>query len=1288
MASFSRCKKKYRKQFSDAELSVIEAMATQHVENGEPQEKAYVYAVEDILDIFDEDLKQAQGAIGEQQEPGQVTKEETYPATVSPEGDASAVRTEAVKSDVPSVQTVTAPSQARPAFDEESAQVKEEPGSLTKANDKESIAKDRKAYHDFKLGKNVDEQIKPQAEEKETGSGLFFRLHGQGPRKFEMVRNLDRNEADLPEERYYEVKDVQTGRIEVVEENDLKPIGDKSKAWMAEPKFSRSSTQGQTVSEVEQAISSNAKIKKMMDAGKLKVVATADEFPVGSVRINIIDPETGTKHLGAGTYLDDKDIIYLAADAIPAGQELNFVQHEAFHRASVNGETKPILAELGRIEKMAGKKGAVADWFMKARESAQVDKDAPHYIEEIGAYAVSNYQESPNIIKRWVDKLIAKVKLVLFRTFGTVPSKLDPAFLREVAITGLNAGKAYHVSHVGEMVPKFSRVAPIIEEMFDVPEKHTVATAIKGAFDPLKFKKANVKKTISKARTQLIDRLHPIEALGDVPYKLHSLLNNTHAILGAFLQHGKLSWKDQALIIEGQKNEGFLPWLHSLGEDGRNLFYWIAAKRAEKLEVEGRENWLTADKRKEILDTQVFKGLSPQERSAKEKEFEKLNDKFQEYNQNVIDVAIEAGLLSKNQTDAWMRDFYLPFYRILEDEATHDEFLQGPFKQKKYISAQIKRLKGGEEKIGDPLENILRNWTHLIQESQRNVARKAADEVAISMGLAEVVPGNELFKSPGARRENSIVSHQENGKAVFVKHNDIDLFEALSNVNAKAFDSKFLRLLTGAKRLLTDAATFTISFRIANMVKDTVHTAVVSKSFKPIYDTARGFIKVWKESPEYIALSASGGGFSNGYIESGDPKAMARGIEKILAREGKGARGLILDTLRRILEFWKKVGTVSEMAARVQLYSNLRMEGESHMEAAFRARDLLDFYKSGASNSVRVIMATTPFLNARIQGLDRLYRGAKEDKLAFFTKGAIVAGASLLLWSLFKDDERYKELEDWEKWQYHHFWIGDNHYRIPKAFEVGAIFSSLFESAANVANETEDMEFFGRFLLHTLTQTFSMSFPAAFGPSIEAYANKSFFTGRPIESMGMKKLPPGERSEPWTPELLKDLGEGLNISPKMMQHLILGHTSAFGAMFLTVADAFYREATDAAPRPAMRIEDVPGVGRFVRSEDSKTKYTTRYYEFAKDVDELAATISNYKNIGDFKMARQVARENRDILRHKKYVNKTKLILSGIRKEEKRVWASDLDPEIKKEKLRLLFKQKNKVLQESYKRTHR
>jgi hypothetical protein len=872
-------------------------------------------------------------------------------------------------------------------------------------------------------------------------------------------------------------------------------------------------------------------------------------------------------------------------------------------------------------------------------------------------------------------------------------------------------------------------VGPAVTEAFDVPEQHSLATTLKNSLKPGTMTREDVSGYLDAARTRLIDRLHPIKTLGPVAYKLHSLLGNTHAVFATFLHHGKLQWLDQALTIT-EKDKGFLPWFHSLGKDGRDFFYWLATKRAEVLEGEARENWLTDEKREAIRE-EIFAGMSGEQRAAKEKRFEQLNKEFQQFNANVLDIAIEAGLITEEQRNSWTRDFYLPFYRIMEDQATREEMLQGPRKYKKHVSAQIRRLKGGEEKLGDPLENVLRNWFHLIQESQRNVARAEAATVAVDQGLAEEISKKELLKIVGSkttkrygirrkgnervsryfdsreaaeanlregyeivekrdtqvifgRKEDfAIMSYQREGQTVYLRVNDPSLYDALTDVNAKAFDSKTLKLMMFSKRLLTMGATFTPAFRIANMIRDTVHSFVVSKSFMPFVDTARGFVKVWKESPEFVALMASGGGFGQGWVESGDPKAMAREISKIIKRETT-AKGTLIDTPRKALDLWQKIGMASEMAARVQLYSNLRKKGVSHMEAAFEARDLLDFFKSGAGNSVRVLIAVSPFLNARVQGLDRLYRGARQNPAAFMTKGAMVAAASLMLWMLFKDDDRYKDLEDWEKWQYHHFWIGDLHYRIPKAFETGALFSTLFESLGNVMAGNEDWEFFGRFVQHTLRETFAADVPVFFGPTIEAYANKSAFTGRPIESMAQQRMRPGERANPWTPELLKDLGSLTNISPVKAEHIIQGHTAAFGAIFLTIADAAYRIGGDAPSRPAKRLQDVPGIGRFVRDNDSRTKYATRYYEFAREVNELAAAVNNYKNLGEPEMAKKILSENIDTLRHRKMVNRVQARLSLLRKREKYIWnRRDMTPEQKRDELKKLTDRKNELVRRAY-----
>ena len=158
-----------------------------------------------------------------------------------------------------------------------------------------------------------------------------------------------------------------------------------------------------------------------------------------------------------GAFLAKDDLMYLVADGIAKGDESRVMLHEALHRASEQGKLQPFLDELSALEERA-KRGPVADWFAKARKAAQVDKGKPHYLEELAAYSVQGYTEAPGVIRRWVDRLIAKVKVWLAQSLGMKVGKLTPAMLREIAVQGLRTGKE-SVQVAGDMVPVFSQMA-------------------------------------------------------------------------------------------------------------------------------------------------------------------------------------------------------------------------------------------------------------------------------------------------------------------------------------------------------------------------------------------------------------------------------------------------------------------------------------------------------------------------------------------------------------------------------------------------------------------------------------------------------------------------------------------------------------------------------------------------------------------------------------------------------------------------------------------------------------
>ena len=73
-----------------------------------------------------------------------------------------------------------------------------------------------------------------------------------------------------------------------------------------------------------------------------------------------------------------------------------------------------------------------------------------------------------------------------------------------------------------------------------------------------------------------------------------------------------------------------------------------------------------------------------------------------------------------------------------------------------------------------------------------------------------------------------------------------------------------------------------------------------------------------------IKYQATGFAFGSRYSHEGSPEQQTKHLRKILKSEGKGAVNRILNTPRRVLAFWDKIGMVSEFAARVELFSVLQ----------------------------------------------------------------------------------------------------------------------------------------------------------------------------------------------------------------------------------------------------------------------------------------------------------------------------------------------------------------------------
>jgi hypothetical protein len=820
-----------------------------------------------------------------------------------------------------------------------------------------------------------------------------------------------------------------------------------------------------------------------------------------------------------------------------------------------------------------------------------------------------------------------------------------------------------------------------------------------------------------------LDNLHFVkQRLGDEAYKMHRMLTGINSsTFTTWLKHGRLFVNGKTFGVKGQ-DQGPMAFFKTLGSrDAENLVQWVSAKRAEQLEAEGRENWLDKETRDAIFEkvgTHASDGRT----------WAELNLTLQKFNKNILDVAQEAGLIDPEARAEWESNFYIPFNRIMEDPETYESFLSGPRRNRQHISAQIRRLKGGEGKI-DPMGNLFRNWMFLLDASARNMARENAFDVGSQIGIIEEVPRKELVNIIGSQsvaryavrkttatkaakvfdteaeakawiegkpgyqieqrkynsvtfgrmRDFGILSFQRNGEPVYFKTLDQDLFEALSEIDTTAFNNVFMKMMGGAKRWLSYGVTFGPAFRLRNMLRDTVHVAIVSKSFKPFLDSATGFVKALKEDGDFKEYSATGFAFGSSYVHTDDPTHASRMIKKLIKQEGDGVVDNILHTPKKLLSVWEKIGEASENAARLGLYTNLRKQGKTAFEAGFEARDLMDFSMRGGAQTVQILTRIIPFLNARGQGLYKLSRSAHENPKAFVLKAGMYTVAALALWSLFKDDDRYKELQDWDKWTYHHFWLGDDHYRIPKPFEIGALFASLPESVANVMNDTEDGKFVWDWFTFTVHDVFNVGMPQLFKPVIEERFNMSTFRGQRIVPDYMTKLKPSEQYKEYTSESMRAIGKQLNISPIKLEHYVNGYFSTLGMMVLTPVDAVVRAAGGYPARPAGGPN--PFLFGVVNKKYSSNKYVDRFYDFYGEVDTAYRTVRHLAKTGQMEEAKAFARDNADLLSGslRKGTNEIRGYLSDVNKKIKMVQRDKtMKPKEKREIIDMLNNRKKQV----------
>jgi hypothetical protein len=707
------------------------------------------------------------------------------------------------------------------------------------------------------------------------------------------------------------------------------------------------------------------------------------------------------------------------------------------------------------------------------------------------------------------------------------------------------------------------------------------------------------------------------------------------------------------------KNKGLIPIFEPLAKYGdpeiyRLFQFYAGTKRGKRLMADGREKLFTPE---DIAKGEALEKQFP--------EFKTVFDEYQTYNKGLVDFMKDTGVISDAEAKIWTQNWdYIPFYRQLDGEST-----AGP----KVFSAlsgvsKPKKLKGGQEELADFMETVVRNSRAAIEAGMKNEAARRAVRDAKALGTAEELKESET----GA----DIVNVKENGQTKYYRVADPLLVKSMQSLNMPQLE--LIAFLGKPAEILRNFVTKDPGFILANLGRDSLQAWITSGTkMTPVVDTFKEFgNELFKRSPVANALARAG---MTGYDFAGDVKSTSEQVMKELRKRGD-ARTTTEKALLPITALWDALeqgSHASDMATRIAIYKQTLERTGSEAEAMYQAMEVLNFSRRGASPTIRMLAAMIPFLNARIQGLDVLYRSgwgemATENKdamkKAFAVRALTMMGMSMMYWFLVSDEDEYKKLTKEERDNY---WIvpglevGGKPFRFPIPFELGVVFKVIPERVLETAFGSDTGKDLKESMIRQLTSTLGVSPPQAFLPILENVANYSFFTGEPLVSRGLQDLEPRYQFTSGTSQMARDLGAQLNISPIKIENILRGYTGTLGTYAVQALDAIYRGEGDPV-KATTRMEQLPVIKRFFAS-DSGT--VAAYYDLKGEVDTAVRTVNLLERTGDVETLKEYLGGKGKVYLLKDYVSSLEKDMKQIREARRIINESrDRTPDEKREYL--------------------
>lgn len=724
-----------------------------------------------------------------------------------------------------------------------------------------------------------------------------------------------------------------------------------------------------------------------------------------------------------------------------------------------------------------------------------------------------------------------------------------------------------------------------------------------------KSKPSTIGEKFNKLRTQFVDSAAPFEV---VEKKVRGFIESAEKSLYKTARLFKGSPEKAHEIIRTELRP-IVQEIEGKGYTYKDLGDYALAVHAKDVNARGMKSGFSDAE----INSVIQKYGTP--------EMEAARQKLVNLSSKLLDDLAGAGRISAEDVAMLRQKWpnYMPLFRSFDDAKV--EFGKGIRESFANVASPIKRLQGSDRDVIDPIESMIKNVFKITNTADRTRVGgqllRLADEDATGQFVRRLNPGEEVG------RKNVLALH-EGGKEVKVEVQP-EVYKAMLDLD-KESANMLITILSKPASLLRAGATLTPEFSLRNPMRDVLQAYVVSKSgFNPVSDfpaalvqaifKGRKFTFLGKEITTpgelYQQFLKDNAGYGN--IISMDRNVHRQALETVI-KKPTWKKFVNVVNPRSWVNVLQAISDTTETATKLGEYRAALKSGATRQEAAYRARDLMDFARAGTS--IKQANRVVAFMNAGIQGKSKLIRAIKEDPVGVTTRAVkaitLPTIGVYLSQKYLADDKQRQMIDDAPDWLKDTFWLipvpgTDQVARIPKPFDLAPLFANSIERLLSYVDKN-DPEAFDGYFKQTMS---SMSIPVmltGLTPIIEGMANYSFFRQGSIIPQREQNVEFKDQYDIDTTETAKFIAKGANLltggegtfknfsSPRVMDNTIRGYTAGLGSLITGVIDVVVDGLSEGGPeKPDRPVSQIPIVRAFLVNELSPGKSMDKFY---RDLD--------------------------------------------------------------------------------------